>query len=118
MWSELWIGYGIFNWVLGFMGTIYRKKIGMPIEKFLARPPFLIYLVCGMPRAQDIPPGVMVIPALIVQLMGLSWVAYGLIYPYLPAGTIDYQIYVIGLGAILFVVYGWILYKRNLYKDE
>jgi len=115
--TEVWIGMGVFCWVFGFIRVGRVEKYGLLIERTFVSPPSFIYLICGMPKAQSVPLGVMALYSLLLQLFGLFWIAYGLISSYLPdQGIIRYGVFLCGM--FLIVIYGWILYRRNSYKIE
>ncbi|MFZ5909216.1 MAG: hypothetical protein ACOYYU_04300 [Chloroflexota bacterium] len=116
MWSM--IGLGMFAWAYGFIRVGYIKKNSLWLERAFVYPPYLIYLICGMPKAKNIPNGVMALTSLIFQLQGLLWIAYGLVYPYLETINIIIQGILLSTGMVLIIIYGWSLYKRNLYKID
>lgn len=117
-WSELWIGMGIFLWILGFLRAGDKRETGFLIDKSFVHPPFFIYFICGMPKVRNTPPGIMAVSAVWLQLIGLLWIIYGLIYPYLDNQNLILQGILINIGIILIFVYGWVLYKRTPYKIE
>jgi hypothetical protein len=69
-----------------------------------------------MPKSGKLPPGVVGIPALMLQLQGWLWVLYGAIYPYLHNQNL--LLHGIGLlvGMILILNYGRVLYQRSSYE--
>jgi hypothetical protein len=85
--------------------------------KAFVRPPFVIYLLCGLPKTPSIPSGVMTVMAITLQLQGILLFIYGATYRYWPQNIV-LQSFVLFIGTILFYLYGWILYKRHPYKVE
>jgi hypothetical protein len=118
MLSRFWIGFGIIAWIFNFMTVGRRIKNGAPLEGSFVRPPFFVYLICGMPKARNIPSGVMGGRALAGQLIGIFAVIYGLIYPYLPAETLLYQAILVYLVGILDYLYVLMLQKRHPYNID
>ena len=117
-WSAMFIGVGLFLWVFGFIKVGRKRETGFSIDKSFVRPPFFIYLICGMPKAQNIPRGIMSVSAVWSQLIGLLWVGYGIVYPFLQNQNLWLQGILLNIGIILIFAYGWFLYKRNIYKVE
>lgn len=116
--SQYLIGAGIFIWILGFIRVGRVRENDMLVSRTFVRPPFFIYLLCGMPRARNIPKGIMAIPALFGQLQGLFWILCGLIFPYLPSQKLILQGSIFLIGMILIMVYVLTLYERRAYKVE
>ena len=114
--SNIWVTFGIMAWALGFIRVGVVKKIDLEINKSFVRPPFLVYLICGMPRSRNIPKGVMAIPAVMLQLHGLFWIAYGVVSAYLPIQSLILQGTFVFSGIALIMVYGLKLYKNNRYE--
>ncbi|MGB8984095.1 MAG: hypothetical protein WCC12_19660 [Anaerolineales bacterium] len=112
-WSIEWIGLGLLIWILGYRRVKDANKIGLS-EMGFVHPPFLIYLVCGLPKAPYLPRGVMPIPPLLGQLAGLLWIVLGLIFSFIQ----NIFLLVLLIGTVMILTYVWILSKRNLYKIE
>ena len=112
-WSELWIFSGVLGWVLGWIRVGKVRQIGLPIDKAFVRPPFIIYLACGLPRARNIPKGVMAVSALGLQLVGLLWFFYGITYSYWPIKNQYVHGTILCIGIVLILIYCWTLYKRS-----
>lgn len=112
---KILIAIGVFFWIIGFVRVGQIVEDGLSVNKTFVRPPFFIYLICGMPKARNIPPGVMVIPSLMLQLQGLLLVICGLISLVLTTNvSIVGGVYV--CGTILTIRYMLVLYKRNSYE--
>jgi hypothetical protein len=118
MWSETWIGLGALLWLFGFFRARYVDEKKSPIERSLVRPPFLVYLLCGLPKARNLPRGVMAMVSIIGQLQGISFIVYGMIYHYWPNQNFTLHGFLLFSGMILFFIYGWTLYKQHPYKTE
>ena|SRR5215203_5502121 len=116
--SQYLIGAGVFIWILGFIRVGRVRENDVLVNRTFVRPPFVIYLVCGMPRARNIPKGVMAIPSLFGQLQGLFWIFCGLIFPYLPSQKLIFQGSIFLIGIVLIMVYILKLYERRAYKVE
>ena len=63
---------GICLWLIGFIRVGKIVEDGLLVNKTFVRPTFFIYLICGMPKAPNIPRGVIVIPSLMLQPQGCS----------------------------------------------
>ncbi len=116
MWREIWLGLGILSWLSGFIRVGYIRRNGTLMQRTFVRPPFLIFLICGMPKSRAIPVGVMAIPALMLQLQGVLWTVYGLIYPYLQNRNLVLHGIVLFIGMVLIIVYAWMLRNQNSYE--
>lgn len=119
-WSLGWLGSGLLVWIIGFVRAgSTNKKNGLLVEQSFIHPPFFIYLVCGMPKAQNIPPGVMSVPGLMSQLVGLFWLAYGLTDFGLPPQKVELQILIWFIGTMVLIpLYVLRLYNRNRYMGD
>ena len=115
-WSALWVGAGIALWIFGFIRVGNKRETGFTIDKSFVRPPFFIYLLCGMLKARNIPSGIVAVSSIWSQLIGVLWIGYGVMYPFLHNQNLLFQGILLNVGMILIFVYGWVLYKRNLYK--
>lgn len=118
MWTKIWVGLGMFIWFIGFVNAGKTRKNMMPFERSFVRPPYLVYLLCGLPKAQNIPSGVMSVLSVIGQLNGLLWIIFGLVSPSLASLTPLTQGILLNIFMLLIVLYGWFLYRRSLYKVE
>ncbi len=116
-WVKLWIGLGTFIWIVGFIKAVKIKEAGLPFDRALVRPPYLIYLVCGLPKSKKLPVGVMSVLSIVAQLIGLLWILYGIAFPSLKALSLMAQGILLNCSMVLIIIYGWYLYKQNLYKD-
>lgn len=114
----MWIGLGIFVWLIGFLKVGYFDEKGYLMKRTFLRPPFLIYLICGLPKARNIPSGVMAILALIAQLQGILLIVYGIIYWYWPNHNFTLHGIILFAGTILINIFAWKLYKRYPYKVQ
>ena len=117
MW-KIWIVLGVFSWLIGFIGAGRTLERGSLLNKVYVRPPFWIYLICGLPKASNIPPGVMGLLALVGQLQGILLIVFGAIYYFWPNQNFMLYGSFLLLGISLLYVYGSNLYKRHRYKAE
>lgn len=117
-WHEMWIGFGVFFWIIGYVRVGRVRENDLLVDRTFVRPPFVIYLVCGMPRARNIPKGVMAIPSLFGQLQGLFWILYGLIFHICQVKNLFVQGSIFLIGMVLTMVYVLTLYERRAYKVE
>lgn len=111
----LWIVLGIFGWLAGFFRAGFAEKDGYKINRVFVRPPFLVYLLCGLPRASNIPRGVIALRSLMSQLLGILILMYGIISNYLPVRHLILEMVfmlLVGSGVIGFCL---LLYKRSPY---
>lgn len=115
-WSTFWIVSGLGLWTYGFVTVGRPRETGFLVDKSFVRPPFFIYLICGMPKAKNIPVGVMSIPALIGQLAGWLWLIVGLTYFFTQ--SIALHVWLFFIGTILIIIYALVLFNRNLYKNK
>jgi hypothetical protein len=67
----MWIVIGIIFWVIGFKGVGFVEQQGFILGRVFLRPPTIIYLMCGLPEAPNIPSGVMSGAAIVSQLHGI-----------------------------------------------
>jgi len=118
MWIGLWIILGAFLWFSGFFRAGSFEEKGPPISKAFVRPPFLIYLLCGRPKALNIPKGVVALRSLITQLQGILFVAYGLAYDFLPSHDFNFQMIIMFFAVIAIFLFCWLLYKRYPYLEN
>ncbi|MBK9781906.1 MAG: hypothetical protein IPP55_17985 [Anaerolineales bacterium] len=70
---------GIFFWLIGFFRAGFRFLEGPPFLRSFIRLPFLIYLLCGLPRASNLPKGVISTGAVLSQFWGILYVTYGIV---------------------------------------
>ncbi len=117
-WREMWIGFGVFIWIVGYARVGHVRKNDVLVNQTFVRPPFFIYLICGMPKARNIPKGVMAIPSVLAQLHGLFWILFGLIYPDVNVQNLTAQEIFFLVGTVLIIAYVWVLYKRNEYRVD
>jgi len=115
MWIGLWITLGLFLWFVGYFRAGFLEEEGPLISKAFVRPPFLIYLLCGLPHASNIPKGVIALRSLMTQFQGILFFAYGITYKYLP--NHDFNLHMTVMFFIVFAVlwFCWLLYKRYPY---
>jgi hypothetical protein len=108
---------GVFLWVIGFFRVGRTIEDGLLVNKTFVRPPFLIYLICGLPKSQNIPPGSMAIPSLFLQLNGLLLVICGVIVVMVTQNIILVGgLYILGL--VLIIIYILALFKNNSYNID
>jgi hypothetical protein len=117
-WREMWIGFGVFVWIAGYIRVGRVRENDVLVNRTFVRPPFFIYLLCGMPKARNIPKGVMAIPSVFAQLQGIFWLLFGLTNPDLNIQKPIIQEITFLIGTISIIVYVWILYKRNEYRID
>jgi hypothetical protein len=114
---EFLIVIGAVLWVIGFFRVGRTVEDGLLVNRTFARPPRFIYLICGLPKSQNIPPGTMAIPSLFLQLHGLLLIICGLI-----TVLVTQNIFLVGclyiLGLVLLIKYIIVLYKNNAYKMD
>lgn len=108
---------GICLWVIGFIRVGKIVDDGLLVNKTFVRSPFFIYLICGLPKAPNIPRGVIAIPSLMLQLQGLLLIICGVISLILTTnimivGGIYICMTILIIGYILF------LYGRNAYDPN
>jgi hypothetical protein len=114
---EIVIAIGVIVWIIGFVRVGRTIEDGLLVNRTFVRPPFFIYLLCGMPRARHIPAGVMAIPSLFLQLHGLFSIICGLITILVtPNIVLAGGVYI--LGIVLIVIYILVLYKNNSYNID
>jgi len=118
MWYEMWIGFGILFWLLGFLRAGYTRERGNLLNKVYVRPPQVIYLVCGLPKASNLPHGVMAVLALMVQLQGILFIVYGIICYFWRDRNFALDGFLLLIGTILICSFSWQLYKRDPYTVE
>ena len=114
---EILIIIGVFAWVIGFFRVGRTVEDGLLVNKTFVRPPFFIYLICGLPKSKNIPAGVMAIPSLFLQLQGLLLIISGLITVLVTqnlvlVGALHLFVLVLIMAYILY------LYKNNSYKID
>lgn len=114
---KMLIAIGLFLWIFGFIRVGQTVQDGLLINKTFVRPHFLIYLICGMPKARNVPHGVVAIPSLLLQLHGLLLIICGLISLVLTRSIAVIGGIYICVG-LLIVGYILLLYKRNSYRVE
>ena len=114
---EILIAIGAFLWVLGFFRVGRTIEDGLLVNKTFVRPPFLIYLICGLPKSQNIPPGTMAIPSLFLSLHGLLLIILGLISVLVIQNIILVGVMYL-LGLVLIILYVLSLYKNHSYKID
>ncbi len=114
----MWIGFGVFIWIVGFIRVGKVRENDVLVNRTFVRPPYFVYLICGLPKARNVLKGVMAIPSLFGQLQGLFWILFGLILPYLPSQKFILQGFIFLIGIVLIMVYILNLYKRRAYKVE
>ena len=112
---KILIAIGVFFWILGFIRVGRIVEDGLVVNKTFVRPPLFIYLICGMPKARNIQPGVMAIPSLMLQLQGLLLIVCGLISLTLTTNLIAVGGFYV-CGIILTMRYILVLYKRNSHE--
>jgi hypothetical protein len=84
--------FGVLLWIFGYIaGRIRPGSIrfrNRPMENNInvvyVKPPFILYLLCGLPKFPHLPSGVMGYYNLYGQLLGLLWVAYEVIFKKWP----------------------------------
>jgi len=114
---EVLIMIGVFLWVIGFFRVGRTIEDGLLVNKTFVRPPFLIYLICGLPKSQNIPPGSMAIPSLFLQLHGLLLIICGLIVVLVTRNIILAGVLYV-LGLVLIIIYILTLSKNTSYKID
>ncbi len=117
-WLEMWIAFGLFIYIVGFLRVGRVRKTAVVVNQTFVRPPFFIYLICGMPKAHNIPKGVMAVPSIFAQLQGIFWILFGLTNPDFNIQNPTVQEITFVIGNLSIVVYVWILYKQNKYKTD
>jgi hypothetical protein len=115
-WSAFWIVGGTVFWIYGFITVGRKRKTGFLVDESFVHPPFIIYLICGMPKAKNIPASVMAIPSLSSQLGGWVWIISGLLYIF--TRDVFLQAWPFCIGTFLVVAYALVLFNRNLYRGE
>ena len=118
MWVFIWISAGIFFWLAGYFTAGVIEDNGATIQKALLRPPFYIYLICGRPKAPNIPQGVISVRALMSQLQGILFLSYGVIYYFLAEHNLSLHIAVLIITTLLIYVFSWWLYKLHPYNTN
>ncbi len=115
-WSLTWVFLGLAMWIFGFTRVGYVGERRSPLYQAFTRPPLIVYIVCGMSKARSIPRGIMSISSLMGQLVGLLWIAYGLIFSYLPNKNIIIHGIFLLAGSILINIFCWNYYQSNPFK--
>jgi hypothetical protein len=114
---EFMIIIGVSLWIIGFFKVGRTVEDGLLVNKTFVRPPFFLYLICGLPKSKNISSGVVSIPSLFLQLQGLLFIISGLI-----TIMVTQNIVLVGglhlLGLVLIIVYVLGLYKNNSYKID
>jgi hypothetical protein len=115
---EILIIIGLALWVIGYFRVGKIVNDGLLVNKTYVRPPFIIYLLCGLPKAINIPAGIMAIPSLLLQLQGLLFLICGLIDLVQP----DENLLLLGgfyiLGTVFTIIYILDLCKNYSFKDD
>jgi hypothetical protein len=108
---------GLALWVIGYFRVGKIVNDGLLVNKTYVRPPFFIYLLCGLPKARNIPAGVMAIPSLLLQLQGLLFLICGLIDLVQP----DENLLLLGgfyiVGTVFTVIYILDLFRKKSFSD-
>jgi hypothetical protein len=113
------IGIGIGSWLKGHKNPDYVPPSNS-VPKFiqlLIQPPWILYLICGLPKSAKYPRGVMTAWAFSMQFLGIGMLVYAALFTLLRQD-------VFGMSAdfvtIIFLVYGitfW-LTKNNAYRPH
>jgi len=115
MWNWLWVILGLFFWFVGYFQSGFSKEDGSEISKAFVQPPFLIYLLCGLPRASNVPKGVIALRSLMAQLQGILFTTYGTTCDYLPINDLSNQVIVLSFAGFSILWLCWLMYKRFPY---
>jgi len=112
MLKESIIILGIIFWLIGFFRAGFRFLEGPPFLRSFIRPPFFIYLLCGLPKASNIPKGVISTGAALSQFWGILYVTYGIVSNRLT----EQNVYIHGFALITLMIgiflLCWLLDKR------
>ena len=87
----------------GYFADQMREGANIPkYFKQLVKPPKYLFLICGAPRSEKYPAGIMVAGALANQLLGIGTAIYAVIFYYTNQTTTTF---LLSLGIILITAY-------------
>jgi hypothetical protein len=109
---------GFAFWVIGYLRVGKIVDDGLLANKTYVRPPYLIYLLCGLPKAKNIPAGVMAIPSLFLQFQGMLLLLCGLIDLVQPKENLLLLGGFYILGTVFTMIYILGLFKKKSFKDD
>jgi hypothetical protein len=115
MWTGLWLVLGVSSWLLGFFRAGFAREEGPLFVRSFIRPPFLIYLLCGFPRATNIPKGVIATGSVGSQLLGILLIAYSIVFNYPSNQNIFIHALILFILPSSILLLCWALYKRFPY---
>ncbi len=114
---QLWAVMGILCWVVGFIRAGLGNIRGSPKDSAFISPAW-IYLLCGQPRTQKLPRGVMWAAVAIVQLQGLLLLVLALTAYLAPRIDPLVQTFVMFIGTVVLCIAVFRLYKKYPYKPH
>lgn len=116
--TVFWVVLGAVSWCAGFFQAGFSDEKGQKISQVFVRPPFLIYLLCGLPKASNIPKGVIALRSLMSQLQGILFLSYGIIHAHLPNQNFNLHMVIMFILINIIYLFCWLLYKRYPYSIE
>jgi hypothetical protein len=119
MWPWIWIIIGAVGWLWGYYRAGIINLEGSQFIRSFIRPPFFIYLLCGLPSVPTNPKGVIATSSVLGQLGGIIFITYGILYGYLPNQNLQdilHHVFILFIlsNGIYFLC--WILYKHYPYS--
>lgn len=83
----LWLIPGVTFWINGYLHS--REEVSYHNQsRYLIKPYPIFYFICGLPKAENISEGVMVVQLFCQQIFGLMLIIYGTLFDkYVSATT-------------------------------
>ena len=118
MWTAIWIGTGVFFWVVGYFSAGVSDEQGAIIQRALLRPPIFIYQICGKPTPANLPKGVIALRAMMSQLLGILFITYGSIAGFFLTFRLSVHVVILVLAMVSVYLFSWWLYKHFRYMNN
>ncbi len=114
----LWLAFAVLLWIVGFFRAGFAKANRLALDRAFVRPPVVIYTLCGRPRIQGVPKGVVSLSALLAQLQAIYLAACAIAFYAIRIVSATLQTFIVFLGTIVVCSMGFWLHSRYPYKPE
>jgi len=113
------IGLGIGSWLKGYKNPDYipPSNSAPKFIQIIIQPPWVLYLMCGLPKAAKYPSGVMTAWAFSIQFLGIGMLVFTALFTLLRQDSIGMSIDFVTIILLIYGITFW-LTKKSAYKPR